>query len=66
MRPSALAERDRGGDTRPQMRTPTPADFLERAKLAELRAARATNAALREALLKVAAAWRRLIPAPYA
>jgi hypothetical protein len=46
------------------MRTPTPADFLERAKLAELRAARATNAALREALLKVAAAWRRLIPAP--
>ena len=46
------------------MRTPTPADFLERARLAEMRAARATNAALREALLKVAAAWRRLIPAP--
>ena len=45
------------------MSTPTPADFLERAHLAEARAARATNAALKEALLKVAAAWRRLIPA---
>jgi hypothetical protein len=45
------------------MSTPTPADFLERAHLAETRAARATNAAMREAFLKVAAAWRRLIPA---
>jgi hypothetical protein len=48
------------------MRTPTPADFIARAGLAEARAARATDAALREALLKVAAAWRRLIPSPYA
>ncbi|HEY2179333.1 MAG TPA: hypothetical protein VGH15_12195 [Caulobacteraceae bacterium] len=45
------------------MRAPTPADFLARARLAEARAARATNAALKEALLKVAVAWRRLIPA---
>lgn len=48
------------------MRTPNASDFLERARLAEMRAARATNAALREALLKVAAAWRNLIPPSYA
>jgi hypothetical protein len=45
------------------MRAPTSVDILERARLAEARAARATNTAMREAFLKVAAAWRRLIPA---
>jgi hypothetical protein len=45
------------------MTAPTPADILKRAHLAETRAARATNDAMREAFLKVAAAWRRLIPA---
>jgi hypothetical protein len=46
-----------------RMRARTPADFHDRARLAEMRAARASNAALREALLKVAASWRRLIAA---
>ena len=43
------------------MPIPTAADFLRRAELAEKNAARATNARMREAFLKLAAAWRRLI-----
>jgi hypothetical protein len=43
------------------MPTPTAADFLERAELAEKRAARAQNARMREELLRIAAAWRRLL-----
>jgi hypothetical protein len=43
------------------MPTPTAADFLERAELAEKRAASTRNARMREELLKLAAVWRRLL-----
>ena len=45
------------------MPTPTATDFLQRAELAERRAARTQDTRMRQEFLKLASAWRRLLAA---